>query len=115
MFGADVESDWSEGSDITWKGEFNGKEYEDKGKILKIEPEQSLQYSHFSPLSGKPDTPENYHTVSIDLADNGDETQVSLSQNNNADEKSQNESVKNWEMMLQGLKKYLEKSSTASA
>ena len=24
MFGAKIESDWREGSDITWRGEFNG-------------------------------------------------------------------------------------------
>ncbi len=111
MFGAVVESDWREGSAITWKGEIKGKKYEDKGVILKIEPEQTLQYSHFSPLSGKPDNPENYHTVTIDLAGSGDKTEVSLSQDNNSDEKARNESEKNWGVMLDGLKKYVEKSS----
>src|SRR5678815_6187888 len=65
MFGTDVESDWRKGSQILWKGEMKSKKYEDKGVILKIEPEQTLQYSHFSPLSGEPDQPENYHTVTI--------------------------------------------------
>ena len=45
MFGADVESDWSKGSKITWKGEMKGKKYEDKGVILKIDPKKTLQYS----------------------------------------------------------------------
>lgn len=89
MFGADVESDWREGSDITWKGEMKGKKYKDKGVILKSEPEQTLQYSHFSPLSGKPDKPENYHTVTIDLAGSANKTEVSLQQDNNSDEKSE--------------------------
>ena len=111
MFGADVESDWSKGSKITWKGEVKGKKYEDKGVILKIEPEQTLQYSHFSPLSGEPDKPENYHTVTIDLSGSGNKTEISLSQDNNADEKARKESEKNWGMMLDGLKKYVEKSS----
>ena len=74
MFGADVESDWRKGSEIKWKGGMKGKKYEDKGVILKIEPEQTLQYSHFSPLSGKPDKPENYHTITINLSDIGNET-----------------------------------------
>ena len=34
MFGATVVSDWKEGSAIVWKGEWKGKPYEDKGKIL---------------------------------------------------------------------------------
>src|SRR6187399_1192874 len=67
MFGATVISDWKEGSKIIWKGEWEGKSYEDKGKILRFEPEKSLQYSHFSPLSGLHDNPENYHIVTIDL------------------------------------------------
>lgn len=109
MFGADVESDWSKGSEIKWKGEVQGKKYEDKGVILEIEPDQTLQYSHFSPLSGKADMAENYHTISIHLSGSGNETEVCLSQDNNADEKTRKESEKNWATMLEGLKKYVEK------
>jgi uncharacterized protein YndB with AHSA1/START domain len=111
MFGADVQSDWRTGSAITWTGEVKGKQYEDKGVILKIEPEQTLQYSHFSPLAGKPDQPENYHTVTIDLAGSGNNTEVSLSQDNNSNEEARKESEQNWEAMLDGLKKYVEKAS----
>ena len=57
MFGTNVVSDWHAGSPIVWKGEWQGKPYEDKGKILQFEPEQTIQYSHFSPLSGLPDEP----------------------------------------------------------
>ena len=114
MFGADVESDWSEGSAITWRGEMKGKKYQDKGVILKIDPEQILQYNHFSPLSGKPDKPENYHTITINLSGRGNKTDVSLSQDNNADEAARKESEKNWGTMLAGLKRYVEKSSTVA-
>ncbi len=71
MFVTNVSSSFKEGSPITWKGEWEGKPYEDKGKILKITPQRVLQYSHFSPLSGEPDKPENYHTVTIELAGDG--------------------------------------------
>ena len=110
MFGADVESIWHEGSNITWSGEFEGKRYEDKGEILKLEPEKMLSYSHFSPLSGKPDVPDNYHVVTIMLADGADRTEVSLTQENNEDEQTRLESEKNWNAMLEGLKKYVEES-----
>ena len=111
MFGADVQSKWSEGSGITWKGEMKGRKYEDKGVILQIKPNRTLQYSHFSPMSGKPDKPENYQTVTIDLTGTGNETEVSLSQDNNSDESARRESEKNWKSMLQGLKEYVEKAS----
>ena len=108
MFGAEVESGWMEGSDITWTGEFNGRKYVDKGVILKIEPEKTLQYSHYSAMSGKPDISDNYHFVTIYLADGTDKTEVSLTQDNNADEDARIESEKNWNAMLEGLKKFVE-------
>ena len=109
MFGTNVTSDWKKGSPITFKGEWQGKKYEDKGTILEIDRERKLQYSHFSPLSGLPDKPENYHTITIDLSPDGNGTRVTLSQDNNADEKERDHSQKNWETMLSSLKKFLEK------
>jgi uncharacterized protein YndB with AHSA1/START domain len=109
MFGTTVVSDWQQGSPITWKGEWKGKPYEDKGKILKVEPQRLLQYSHYSPLSGLPDTPENHHTVTIELSAEGAQTRVSLSQDNNPSEEAREQSEKNWKLMLEGLKKLLEK------
>jgi uncharacterized protein YndB with AHSA1/START domain len=108
MFGTNVVTDWRVGSPITWKGEWQGKSYEDKGVILRFEPTRILQYSHFSPLSGLADKPENYHTVTIELSGEGNQTRVSLTQDNNATEKAREHSEKNWEMMLAGLKKFVE-------
>jgi uncharacterized protein YndB with AHSA1/START domain len=108
MFGADVVSDWREGSPIVWKGEWQGKSYEDKGMILQLKPGRMIQYSHFSPLSGLPEIPENYHTVTIILSADGNQTHVSLNQDNNATEEARVHSEKNWGMMLSGLKKLLE-------
>ncbi len=109
MFGTDAVSDWRKGSRIVWKGEWQGNKYEDKGTILRLEPKRLIQYSHFSPLSGLPDRPENYHTVTIELTGKEEETLVSLSQDNNANEDEREHSQKNWAMMLENLKKILEK------
>lgn len=108
MFGATVTSDWSEGSPITWSGEYEGKSYEDKGVIKEITPSKKLAYTHFSPMSGEPDIPENYHTVTITLSPKGSGTQVSLEQDNNDTDEAREHSEKNWKMMLDGLKKYVE-------
>ena len=109
MFGTNVISDWKEGSPIIWKGEWEGNKYEDKGVILKLEPERLIQYSHFSALSGRQDLPENYHIVTIELSGKGKQTFISLLQDNNATEKVREHSEKNWKIMLDGLKKLLEK------
>ncbi len=109
MFGTDVVTGWKIGSPIFWRGEWQGKPYEDKGFILKLEKERILQYSHFSPLSGDPDIKENYHIVTIELEQSGNQTKVTLSQDKNPTEADREHSEKNWQMMLDGLKKLLEK------
>jgi len=109
MFGAAVVSDWREGSPIVWKGEWQGKPYEDKGTLLEVEPGRTLRYSHFSPLSGLPDEPGNYHTVTIELSDEGNQTRVALTQDNNPTDEARVHSEKNWGMMLAALQKFLER------
>jgi uncharacterized protein YndB with AHSA1/START domain len=112
MFGTNVISDWKEGSPIIWKGEWQGKNYEDKGTILKLDANRILQYTHFSPLLGLPDIPENYHTVTIALSDQARHTSVALRQDNNPTEEARDHSEQNWRMMLQSLKKLLENSTS---
>jgi uncharacterized protein YndB with AHSA1/START domain len=109
MFGTHVDSNWTSGSAITWRGEFQGKSYEDKGTILEIDPGRLLQYTHYSSLAGQPDAPENYHTVTIELFPDGQTTRVALSQDNNPTSDAQHHSEKSWQAMLDGLKQLLEK------
>ena len=108
MFGTQVASDWQEGSTIVWKGEWQGRSYEDKGTIRRCIPKQKLQYSHFSPLSGLPDKPQNHHIVTIDLAGEGVKTRVTLTQDNNATADAREHSESNWRVMLEGLKRVVE-------
>jgi len=115
MFGTDVVSDWKEGSPIVWRGEWQGRRYEDKGVILALEPGRRLQYTHFSPLSGLADSPDNYHTVTIELSHQPPLTHISLSQDNNPTEEAREHPEKNWQMMLAGLKTLLEKQAGGRA
>lgn len=108
MFGATVATDWTEGSPILWRGEFNGRPYKDKGVLLQVKPETILQYTHFSPMSGLPDLPENYHTVTIELSAEGSRTGVTLSQDNCPTVEAREHAEKNWDVMLAGLKRYVE-------
>lgn len=108
MFGSEVVTDWQPGSPIVWQGEYEGKPYQDKGEILEIEPEKRMKVTHFSPLTGQPDLPENYHTLNYQLDGRGTVTHVSLSQDNNASEAEAERATDTWKSLLDGLKKAVE-------
>ena len=69
FMGATVKTDWQVGHPITFTGTWKDKPFEDKGEILDFKPEKEMTYSHWSPLSGKDDKPDNYHVVHIALDD----------------------------------------------
>ena len=108
MFGSDVTSDWKVGSRITYAGEYEGKKYEDHGEILEIEPGHLLRSTHYSPLSGQPDIPANYHTLAYTLEDAGEGTRLTLTQDNNSSAEEAEHSGANWEKMLEALKGVVE-------
>jgi uncharacterized protein YndB with AHSA1/START domain len=108
FFGSQVQTDWKPGSPIVWKGQFDGKSYEDRGTILDVEPNRLLRVTHFSPMSGQPDEPENYHTLTYVLDEHAGNTRVSLSQDNNGTEAEARRATANWTTMLEGLKQTVE-------
>ncbi len=108
MFGANVDSSWRVASPITWSGEFEGQNYQDKGVVTAFMPYQKLAYTHFSARSGMPDKPDNYHHVMIKIEDLNGSLRLTLTQDNNASEKAKQQSQHNWAAMLAGLKKLVE-------
>ena len=98
------------GSAITWKGEWKGQSCVDKGTVLAFEPERLLKNTHWSPMGGIEDKPENYHTVTYELAEDGGKTTLTLTQDNNATQEDADKMAEdNWGPMLQGLKETAEK------
>jgi len=108
MFGSKVETDWEEGSPITWSGEYDGRPFQDKGEILEVVENQRLRMAHFSPLSGEDDVPENHHTLDYRLEDRGASTRLTLDQDGNDSAEQAEQFAGNWQMMLDQLKKYVE-------
>ncbi len=78
LFGTEVTTDWQVGSPITYKGVWEGKPYEDKGKILQVEQGRLLVSTFWSSLAGLPDIPKNYQTVSYELSTEGGKTKLAL-------------------------------------
>jgi uncharacterized protein YndB with AHSA1/START domain len=108
LFGTEVSTDWKVGSPITYRGIWEGKAYEDKGKVHQMEPEKLLVSTFWSSLSGLADIPENYRTVTYELSPDGGGTRLTLTQDNNPTQDDANHSEQNWKMVLDGLKKLLE-------
>ena len=109
LYGTEVNTDWKVGSPITYRGEWEGKAYEDKGKILQIEPERLLVSTFWSSLAGLPDEPENYKTVRYELSPENGETRITITQDNNDTQKEADHSEQNWNSVLGQLKELLEK------
>jgi uncharacterized protein YndB with AHSA1/START domain len=109
FFGTDAVSDWKEGSALEFKGEWNGKQYTDKGVILKSEPAKLFQYTYLSSFSGLPDVPENYANITYELFEDNGETTLNVKQENVANEDARKHSEENWELVLKNLKNLLEK------
>ncbi|TCO48430.1 uncharacterized protein YndB with AHSA1/START domain [Kribbella antiqua] len=107
-FGADVKTDWQEGSPVTWSGEWEGKAYEDKGEILEADPGRLLKVTHWSPLTGQPDVPENYHTLTYELDDHGTSTHLKLTQDNNSSQEEAEHSKGMWDMLVTKVKEAAE-------
>lgn len=116
LHGAEVASDWTVGAPITWTGVWKGKPYVDKGTVLAIEPERLLRTTHWSPMGGSEDRPENYHTVTYELRQDGTKTVLELTQDNNATQKEADAMADdNWAPILQGLKQTVERPVAARA
>jgi uncharacterized protein YndB with AHSA1/START domain len=108
LFGTEAVSDWKEGSPLIFKGTWEGKSYEDKGKILQIEKEKVLRYTYWSGFSGKPDLPENYNILTFELEPQNETTKLSITQENATSKESLDHSMKNWGTVLQSMKKLIE-------
>jgi uncharacterized protein YndB with AHSA1/START domain len=113
FFGSKVDTDWKVGSPILFRGEWKGKAFEDKGQIQVFSPPKQLRFTHWSPLSGVPDEPRNYHIATFDLAPSGTKTRVTVTQENEdgkpVEPATREELAKNWTAILDGLKKAVEK------
>jgi uncharacterized protein YndB with AHSA1/START domain len=108
MFGSEVVTDWRPGSPILFRGEWEGKPYEDKGTIVTVDEPRLLRYTHYSPLSGAPDVPESYHTLTYTLEETPEGTRVTLTQDNNDTREAAAHSEKMWRQVVEVVRRAAE-------
>src|SRR3954469_901578 len=108
MYGSRVTTTWEVGTPITWDGEYDGRAYQDKGEVLTYDEPHVLSVTHYSPMMGQPDEPENYHTLVYTLSASGDGTHLELTQDGNESQEQADQFSQNWQGMLDGLKAQVE-------
>jgi uncharacterized protein YndB with AHSA1/START domain len=108
FFGAKVDSDWKEGSPITFTGEFNGNSYREKGTILQCEPERLLQYTHWSDLDQVPDLQEHYRNWTFRIESRSPGVVLSVTEDNIPDETKRARSDEFWSGVLTTIKRLVE-------
>ncbi len=82
MFGCETVSDWKVGSELIWRGEYEGKSMDFvQGYIIKLEPEKQLKYTVIDPNNKNiPMVSENYLTVTYELIAEGNTTILNVTQ-----------------------------------
>lgn len=108
MGGSRVITTWKVGSPITWDGQYDGHSYQDKGQVLTYDEPRVLSVTHYSPVMGQPDQPENYHTLVYTLTATDDGTHLELTQDGCDSHKQAAQFSQNWQGMLDALKTHVE-------
>ncbi|NCI46919.1 SRPBCC family protein [Sediminibacterium soli] len=106
----DAESDWKPGSPIRWTGQWQGRPYEDKGRVYESQPNRLLKHDYWSSRWEKeqPDKPENYVMITYELQPEGDRTVLLVTQENIPTEEMRVHAEQGWDLILGGMKKMLE-------
>jgi uncharacterized protein YndB with AHSA1/START domain len=108
FFGTNLDTDWKVGSPLYFRGEWQGKAYEDRGTVLTFEPPRSFSYNYWSAFSGREDTLETRHIIRYSLADADGGMRVTIDQSNVDTQAHADHSGENWRGVLASLKKLLE-------
>jgi uncharacterized protein YndB with AHSA1/START domain len=108
MQGSHVSTSWEVGSPIVWDGEYDGHTYQDKGEVLTYDEPHVLSVTHYSPMMGAPDEPQNYHTLVYTLIASDEGTHLTLTQDGCVTAEQAAQFSGNWQGMLDGLKAHVE-------
>jgi uncharacterized protein YndB with AHSA1/START domain len=83
QYGSDLFTTWKIGSDIKFRTEWEGKVFEQWGKVLEVRPNKLVKYSLFAPRPDLEDKPENYFIMSYVLTQQDGQTQLEIIQEDN--------------------------------
>ena len=101
-------TDWKVGSDIRFKTEWEGKIFEQWGKILEIRQNELIKYSLFAPRPDLEDKPENYFIMNYVLTAENGQTKLEIIQEDNRQNAVQEEPQGEENPILKSLKEIAE-------
>jgi uncharacterized protein YndB with AHSA1/START domain len=108
FFGTNLVTDWKVGSPLFFRGEWQGKSYEDRGIVLSFEPPKRLSYNYWSSFSGLEDTPETRQIISFELIPVDEGVRMNVHQANVDTQARADHSAANWRSVLEALKQLVE-------
>jgi uncharacterized protein YndB with AHSA1/START domain len=108
FFGTNLITEWKVGGPIRFVGEWEGKAYEDKGTVLKFEPQSLIQFDYWSSMSGTEDKPENYQTITYRVTEKEGITNLQIIQDG-VTEATREHSEQNWKMIFEEMRGFVEK------
>jgi uncharacterized protein YndB with AHSA1/START domain len=108
MHGTETQTSWELHTPITFRGEWEGVPYIDKGEIIEIIPQRVLSYTYWSPLSGTEDFEDNYSIITYHISPYDEETTLTVTQDNISDDDKVIKAEENWMKTLTHIKKILE-------
>ena len=108
QYGSELLTDWKVDSDIRFKTEWEGKIFEQWGKVLEIRPNELIKYSLFAPRPDLDDKPENYFIMNYVLTAENGQTKLEIIQEDNRPNAVQEEPQGEENSVLKSLKEIAE-------
>ncbi len=108
QFGSDLLTTWEIESDIRFSTEWEGKVFEQWGKVIEFRPNELVKYSLFAPRPDLEDKPENYFIMSYVLTRQEGKIQLDIIQEDNRPNAVQEELQGEENPVLKSLKELAE-------
>jgi uncharacterized protein YndB with AHSA1/START domain len=109
FWGSKVEGDFAPGSLITWKGTWDGKPFEDRGRVRRAEQGSRLEYTHWT-VSSSNIKESDPNLLCWELRGDGRGTRVRFRHDNIATAELRDHSEPMWKQLLARLKDAAERS-----
>lgn len=108
QYGSVLLTTWEIGTGIRFTTEWEGKVFEQWGKVIAFQPNEMVKYSLFAPRPGLEDKPENYFVMSYVLTRLGEKIQLDIVQEDNRPNAVQEEPQGEENPVMKSLKQLAE-------